>query len=260
MDVKPKILFGDVMHKRLFPKVNEFSYSIYYMALPLSKINQALENKYLKLNRWGFLSFYNKDHGDRSGADLNLWAQKILTDNNINDVNVEIILLTMPRVLGYVFNPVSFWYCYSRDSKLRAIIAEVNNTFGESHTYICAFDNKDQITKEDTFHSQKLFHVSPFLQREGGYQFRFAINDKSMGAWIDYYSENKEKQLITVLTGQFSDLTLQSCRRAFWKYPLITIKAILLIHWQALKLFAKRCEYAPKPVQIMDKITKTTQD
>lgn len=118
MELNPKILFGRVMHKRLFPKVNAFNYGIYYLSLPLSQISTAIENKYFKINRWGLLGFYNKDHGNRDGSNLNNWAQKILKDNGIDKADGEIILIAMPRVFGYVFNPVSFWYCFDKSKNL----------------------------------------------------------------------------------------------------------------------------------------------
>lgn len=244
------------MHKRLFPKINQFTYGIYYLALPLSKINQSLEEQGLKYNRFGLLSFYDKDHGDCDGSDLRKWADKTLQSQNIEDVDGEIILLTMPRVFGYVFNPVSFWYCFEKDQNLKAVICEVNNTFGEMHTYVCTYD-EGSIEKDAVMATEKVFHVSPFLTREGGYKFRFVLNDKNMGAWIDYFHKNGEKQLLTALSGTFKPLTRQTLRKAFWQYPLITLKAIFLIHWQALKLFAKGIEYVPKPAQLLKRVTKT---
>lgn len=244
------------MHRRLFPKINQFTYGIYYLALPLSKIGKSLENTYLKYNRFGLMSFYNKDHGDRDGTDLRQWADKTLKSQNIDSVDGEIILVTMPRILGYVFNPVSFWYCFDKEQTLKAVICEVNNTFGETHTYVCAYE-QNSIERDTMMKTDKVFHVSPFLTRDGGYQFRFALNDKNMGAWIDYFHENGKKQLLTALSGTFTPMTRQSLRKAFWKYPLVTLKAIFLIHWQAVKLFAKRVEYVPKPAQLLKRVTKT---
>jgi len=244
------------MHKRLFPKVNAFNYGIYYLSLPLSKINSSIENKYFKLNRWGFLSFYNKDHGDRSGDTLENWAQDVLKSQGVDKANGEIILITMPRVFGYVFNPVSFWYCYDNQEKLRAVICEVNNTFGQTHTYICAHDDQREITQDDYMSGMKVFHVSPFLEREGSYKFRFSLKNDKVGAWIDYFDGGTQKKLLTALSGNLVELNKISCGRAFWRYPLITIKSILLIHWQAVKLFVKGCEYVPKPVQKQEKVTR----
>lgn len=255
---QPQILFGKVMHKRLFPKVNQFTYGIYYLVLPLSKIGKSIENSYLKYNRFGLISFYNKDHGDRDGSNLRAWAGKILTDQNVKGVDGEIVLVALPRILGYVFNPVSFWYCYDKTHNLRAVICEVNNTFGETHTYVCEYDENDRVgTKDQVMEADKVFHVSPFLTRDGGYRFRFAMDAQKMGAWIDYFHTNGQKQLLTALSGTFQDLDRKSCGRAFWRYPLVTFKAIFLIHWQAVKLFVKKVEYVPKPKQIITRVTKT---
>lgn len=244
------------MHKRLFPKINQFTYGIYYLALPLSKIGKGIENSYLKYNRFGLMGFYNRDHGHRDGSDLRKWVDKILLDQDVQRVDGEIVLVTMPRILGYVFNPVSFWYCYDKSQNLHAVICEVNNTFGETHTYVCEFDQETP-AKEQIMETDKVFHVSPFLTRDGGYRFRFAIGDQKMGAWIDYYHRNGQKQLLTALSGTFVDLDRKSCTRAFWRYPLVTFKAIFLIHWQALKLFAKKIKYVPKPEQKTIRVTKT---
>ncbi len=244
------------MHKRFFPKVNAFNYGIYYLSLPLSKINNTIENRYFKLNRWGFLSFYNKDHGDRNGGDLKEWAHDILGQHDIKNIDGEIVLVTMPRVFGYVFNPVSFWYCHDKDQKLRAVICEVNNTFGQTHSYICAHDDGKEITGDDVMTGQKVFHVSPFLQREGHYKFRFSQTPKKFAAWIDYYDAQNQKKLITALSGHYQDLDISAASKAFWRHPLITIKSIFLIHWQAVKLFAKKCQYVPKPVQNNDRTSR----
>ncbi len=257
MDVTvPQIMFGKVMHKRLFERVNQFTYGIYYLALPLSSLKNPIENFYFKYNRLGLLSFFDKDHGNRDGQDLEKWARDILSTHKLDKADGEIVLVCMPRVFGYVFNPVSFWYCYGRDEKLRAVICEVNNTFGETHSYVCAHDDQAEIQKDDILSGQKIFHVSPFLEREGSYKFRFTLPDDKMGVWIDFFDAQGEKKLLTALNGKFSPLSQSVCARAFWAYPLVTIKAITLIHWQAMKLFFNRIVYVPKPVQLETKITR----
>jgi DUF1365 family protein len=259
MEVKPKIIFGYIMHKRLFPKINSFNYRIYYLQLPLSQINSSLENKFFKINHWGLLSFYNRDHGYRNNENLENWARNTLKKHHITRADGEIILVTMPRVLGYVFNPISFWYCYSQTGTLRAIICEVNNTFGESHSYVCAHNDQSEITSKDTLEGIKSFHVSPFLEREGVYKFRFAPKNDSMGVWIDLYDAQGQKKLITTLTGKTKEWNQDHLFHAFWRYPLVTFKAIFLIHWQAIKLFIKKIKFVPKPIQLKNKTTRTTK-
>lgn len=253
----PKILFGRVMHKRLFPKVNAFNYGIYYLALPLSALNKNLNNRYFKYERFGLLSFHTKDHGNRDGGDLAIWVRGLLSTYKIDKADGEIVLITLPRVLGYVFNPVSFYYCYDKAQKLRAVICEVNNTFGETHSYVCAHDDQRAITPDDNQQALKQFHVSPFLEREGHYDFRFKITDQKMMAMIDFHDDAGNKQLITTLNGTFEPLNKTTCRTAFWRYPLVTMKAIVLIHWQALKIITKGIKYIPKPKHLTPKNTAT---
>ncbi len=260
----PQILFGDVMHRRLFPKINAFNYRIYYLALPLSQIQTV---RSLKINKFAPLSFYTKDHGDKNADDLNQWPRDILKKYNVTKANGDIILICMPRIMGYVFNPISYWLCLDTQHNLRAVICEVNNTFGQSHSYLCVHEDESIITPQDQMTAQKNFHVSPFLKREGHYQFRFdwrAFADQDgkkprFGSWIDYYAASGEKQLVTSLIGRFDPLDKKNLKRAFWCYPLVTFKAITLIHWQALKLIAKGIKYVPKPPQKTERISKVSK-
>ncbi len=259
MEITPHILFGHVMHKRLFPKVNQFKYKIYYLSLPLSKINQGIENKYFKTNRWGLLSFYNKDHGQRDNSAPQEWVQNILHEHDIDKADGEITLITMPRVFGYVFNPVSFWYCYDKNKALRAVICEVNNTFGETHSYICAHEDQSEIKNDDIFIGKKAFHVSPFIERDGYYNFQFINTEHKISVTINLFDANDRKLLLTNITGELSPLSKNNCKKAFFAYPLITFKSIFLIHWQAMKLLWKRVVYIHKPTQIEPKTTKTLE-
>ena len=245
MEVIPNILFGKVMHKRLSPKVNAFNYGIYYFSLPLSQIDRIP----IPRNRFGMLSFYDKDHGYRDGRPLRPWAEGILSQYGISKATGEIVLVTLPRVLGYVFNPVSFWLCLDKKKQPRAVIVEVNNTFGESHTYLCAHTDQRPIRTDDWFEGDKLFHVSPFLKREGHYAFRFDLRANAYAIWINYYTASGKKQLLTSLAGKISPMNKASLRRAFFAYPLVTLKAITLIHYQALKLIAKGIQHIRKPEQ-----------
>ncbi len=255
LKVRPELFFGDVMHGRLFPKRNNFTYGIYYLSLPLSSLD-ALP---IARNKWAFLSFYDRDHGDCDGSDLNMWARDILKAHNLDRVaDGEITLMCMPRILGYVFNPVSFWLCHDVSGGLRAVLCEVHNTFGERHTYLCAHEDQRVIEYEDIMTAQKLFHVSPFLKREGHYTFRFDCRENKFKALIDFYDGQGRKQLVTALSGGFEAMTKSRIRKAFWGYPLVTFKAITLIHWQALKLVAKGIKYIPRPTQKKERLSATT--
>lgn len=251
MALKPSVMFGKVMHRRLFPKANGFLYSMYYLAFPLSKLNHLP----LAVDRFAALSFHNRDHAERDGGDIECWARNILHDQNIVEADGDIIILTLPRVLGYVFNPVSFWFCLDKCDNIRAVICEVNNTFGETHTYIAVHGDRRAIDKHDVLEGEKVFHVSPFMPREGHYSFRFKLEQEACGVWINYHDKTGAKQLTTALVGTLVPMTKQVLRKAFWGYPLITFRAMLLIHWQALKLVFKRCKYFAKPKQTKPNIT-----
>lgn len=251
----PSILFGNVMHARFFPKKNKFRYQIYYLSLPLSKLDEAP----IACNRFAPLSFYDKDHGECDGSALEPWARNILNDHDIDRANGEITLICLPRVFGYVFNPVSFWLCHDLEGNLRAVICEVHNTFGERHSYLCAYPDQRIIHEKCVLEGKKLFHVSPFLEREGHYTFRFDTRDDGFGAWIDFYDAKGHKKLITSLIGYTEAMNRKTLRKAFWAYPLITLKAIILIHWQALKIIMKGIKYIPKPLQNKEKISTTNK-
>lgn len=243
----PRILEGKVFHKRLFPAVNAFGYSVYYLALPLSQINNNLPLTY---NKAGLYAFFDRDHGFDDNRSCLEWAQNLLVQCDISEADGEIILIAFPRIFGYVFNPVSFWLCFDKDKNIRAVIYEVRNTFGEKHVYVCVHPDRRIISKDDILTAQKVFHVSPFLEREGHYEFRIHHTDDNFGVWIDYYDAAGDKKLITSLAGHFTPLTKDRLSACFWRYPLVTLKAIALIHWQAIKIILRKIRYIDKPKQL----------
>ncbi|MFK7866447.1 MAG: DUF1365 domain-containing protein [Alphaproteobacteria bacterium] len=262
----PKLLRAKVMHKRMRPKVNEFHYGVYYLCLPLNWLEQQTRNDaqeqdiMLPLNRFGLLSFHVKDHGHRDGSSLNEWAMTQLAAHDIGGVQ-SIILIAMPRIFGYGFNPVSFYLCHDENANLRAVILEVNNTFNETHSYICALPDGKNITADHMLKAAKLFHVSPFLPRTGEYHMRFDVNDTLFKAIIDYDDHQQAGLMLkTLLQGKFEPLTKQSLRRAFWQHKLLSLKVILLIHYQAFKLLFKKARYIKKPVQLSEKTSCNHQD
>jgi DUF1365 family protein len=284
LEIAPQIFTANVMHKRLAPRVNQFTYGVYYVALPLlmntsrtsesddpgscdetpdrsderSGCGQELERSFRLPVCEKVLCVRQQDYGPRDGTALEPWARAILSDYGLNEKVANIMLITMPRILGYGFNPVSFWMCLDDTGALRAVLSEVHNTFGEAHSYLCAHPDHRPIAKDDWLEAEKLFHVSPFLPRVGSYRFRFALADEKLGIWIDYHDEHGNPQLLTSLIGTLSPLSKASLRRAFWSHPLVTFKTITLIHWQALKLFRKGIRYIVKPLQKQTRISSTT--
>lgn len=250
--LNPAIITAKVMHKRLFPKVNQFTYGVYYLALPLSQ----LHNLTLPV----VTAFRPKDHGARDGSDLKGWIDAILAEKGI-EADGERVLIAMPRVLGYGFNPVSFWLCLDRQNNLRAMLYEVNNTFGQTHSYLCSHADGRPIKGDDVLIAEKLFHVSPFLPRDGEYHFRVRyLPEKSFGVWIDYYAADGRKQLLTAMTGKLSRLTRGNMWRHFFLHPLVTLKVIALIHAHALKLFARGIRYIPLPTQKNTRLSESRRE
>lgn len=241
----PQLYSAKVMHKRFFPKENAFSYRLYYLFLPLPAAPLS-----------GYLtSFHAKDVGNRDGSDPTPWVRNILAKYNLNQKTQTIILVTMPRVLGYVFNPVSFYLCLDEANLLRAVLYEAHNTFGEQHSYLCANSDHRPIGPDQWLEAEKVFHVSPFLERCGHYKFRFDLKVDKLGVWIDYYDAQQKKQLITSLMGTLEPLTPKALRQAFRRHPLVALKAIILIHWQALRLMMKGIGYITKPKAFLQKVT-----
>lgn len=253
----PQLFHGKVMHRRLSPRENLFTYGIYYVSLPLSRLHEAECGRWFTLNRLGINSFYDKDHGPRDGGDLLLWMRQILSDHDAGDINGEIVLLTMPRTFGYGFNPVSFWLCHDNNNILKAVLCEVSNTFGEMHNYLCMHPDQREILPGDIFESDKVFHVSPFLKREGRYIFRFTSTKENFGAWIDHEEVPGQKKLVTTLTGHFSPWEKGGLKALTLRYPLVSLRAIILIHWQALKLVSKGIRYIPKPEQLASRLSRS---
>jgi DUF1365 family protein len=159
----------------------------------------------------------------------------------------EILLLTLPRQFGYVFNPVSFWYCLDRDGGLRAVLCEVANTFGDTHNYLVAHDDGRPIAPGDWIEGRKVFHVSPFLPVEGVYRFSFALDERSVGAQI-HYGDAEGLVLATGLAGPRCTLDRAAVLRRYVANPLVALAVILRIHWQAFGLWRKRTRFHPRPV------------
>ena len=239
-----QLYLAKIHHKRFLPTENIFDYSGFYLKFSLDEMH-GLKSKFFGVNKFNLYSFYESDHGRRDGSSLKTWAKDILSQSQIPNFDGEIILQTFPRVFGYVFNPVSFWYCY-QDGKLVAIICEVNNTFGESHNYVLKNDPNNTITTLN-----KCFHVSPFYDIEGNYKFDFTQADKVS---INYYVRDVQ-QLRTGIEGKEIPFTDSNLIKLLFKYPLFTMFIVFLIHLQAAKLYIKKNKFYSKPEKIKSEVT-----
>jgi DUF1365 family protein len=246
----PLLGFGQVRHARLKPVRNAFVYGTYFLMLPMRSLSSKTGRdgaSALAYNRPGALSFFDCDHGDGRGPEAGgalAWLEALLESERIDGADGEIWLHCYPRVLGYTFKPVSFWYCHREDGSLRAIVVEVNNTFGERHCYLLDAPRFGVELRAD-----KVFHVSPFCPVEGSYRFRFMVtgDHRRTVACIDY-DDAAGPLLQTSVSGALEPLTHAAIRRALWSYPAMTLMVIARIHWQAAKLFFKRAPFFGKPL------------
>lgn len=245
----PLIGFGHVWHTRLRPRRHRFIVPTFFLMLPMRKLRAQPEAAgVLAMNRSGALAFRDTDHGDGRGPERGgalAWLEALLHSEGIADAQGEIWLHCYPRVLGYSFKPVSFWYCQRVDGTLRAIVAEVNNTFGERHAYLLDTPEYGQELR-----ARKVFHVSPFCPVEGGYRFEFrrtgADGLRSTRVRIDF-DDAQGPLLLTGIAGRLQRLDAASRRHALWRYPLMTMSVIARIHWHALLLWLKRAPFHSKP-------------
>ena len=234
---------GQTYHGRRGGIENAFRYSVDYLLFdPEAELRGP---RLFSRNRANLTSVQDRDHGGAPGQGRGaVWAREVLEANGI--VAGGLHLMAQPRVLGHVFNPVSFWLCYDQDD-LIAVIAEVSNTFGDRHSYLCRHADGHSILPDDTLRAVKIFHVSPFQPVEGGYTFRFDIRPDRIGIWIDYTAGNGG--LIATLTGRRRRLTTGAILAACLRRPFGSRRVLALIHWQALKLWWNGATYRPRPEQ-----------
>ena len=236
---EPQLAIGEVRHARLRPARNAFRYAGYFLLLPMRTLRDRPHADVAR-NRFALISFHDGDHGDGRPDSL-AWLDELLAREGVDDAHGEVWLHCYPRVLGYVFKPVSFWYCHRVDGTLRAVVAEVNNTFGERHCYLL-----DDVAWGRELRSNKVFHVSPFCSVEGDYRFRFMRTDDRCIARIEHH-DAQGALLLTSQSGRLEPFTRAGARAAFFGMPLMTLAVIVRIHWQALKLLAKRVPLRHKP-------------
>ncbi|MGF6768903.1 DUF1365 family protein [Paraburkholderia sp. GAS199] len=250
------LLNGKVMHERLRPKHHRFTYPVFYVRCDLDRLD-SLDSGWFGVDRWRPLSLYRRDHGPRDGSDLAAWMRAQLAAAGITQADGRIWLQAFPRVFGYAFNPISFWYCHDRDGRLRALLAEVRNTFGDRHSYLLSAPNHAPITRDTPLTCRKVLHVSPFCRVEGGYAFRVNEAPTSASVAIDY--EDAEGLLIrTALGGRLTPMTRTTALAALLRQPLLSVAVVARIHWQAARLALKKAPFYgkhPAPARSADAST-----
>ena len=246
------IYIGNVIHKRFKPKIHFFKYKVFSILLDISEID--ILDKSLKIfsyNKFNIVSFYDADHGPRDGTSIKEWVIKNLNDNRINTENIKIKLLCYPRIFGYVFNPLSVFFIYNKNSELISILYEVKNTFGEQHTYVFKTKENENYIKHTC---KKKFHVSPFIEMDCTYFFRILKPSEKISVIIDQYDE-EGKLLYASQDGDRIEFNNKNLVLSYLRHPLMTFKIIVAIHFEAFKLWTKGIKFVKKRLKIKNNIS-----
>jgi DUF1365 family protein len=233
--VRSALYTGSLTHSRRTPARNTFRYPISYWLLDLDELPE-LERRLrgFGVNRRALVSFRDRDHLD--GAPLKQAVIDFAGDPTIS----RVLVLTQPRVLGYVFNPVSFYWCYRADGELACMVAELNNTFGERLPELLRGGSLE-------YEHAKRLHVSPFFGLDQSYEYAFSQPGDEVWARIHVRDGDGRKPLTAVLHGRRRELTQTNLARVLVRYPLQPLQVIALIHWQAFRLWLKRVPFHHKP-------------
>ena len=241
---------GEVTHTRFKPVRHFLKYKTFSLLIDLDEIN--LLDKSIGIfshNKFNIFSFYDKDHGDRDGGNLKDWVISNLKKFQIKENITNIKVLCYPRILGYVFNPLSIFYCYEKD-KLVAIFYEVKNTFNEQHTYIFKIKNNEEIIQK----CRKKFYVSPFMDMETFYNFKLLNPNDKLSVFIKQ-TDADGTILTATQTGDKKEFSFKQLAINFLKYPLMTIKIIGSIHYEALLLWKKGAIYRKRDVKLKNNLS-----
>ena len=241
---------GEVTHTRFKPVRHFLKYKTFSLLIDLDEIN--LLDKSIGIfshNKFNIFSFYDKDHGDRDGGNLKDWVISNLKKFQIKENITNIKVLCYPRILGYVFNPLSIFYCYEKD-KLIAIFYEVKNTFNEQHTYVFKIKNNEEIIQK----CRKKFYVSPFMDMETFYNFKLLNPNDKLSVFIKQ-TDADGTILTATQTGDKKEFSFKQLAINFLKYPLMTIKIISSIHYEALLLWKKGAIYRKREVKLKNNLS-----
>lgn len=236
-----------VMHRRRIAPLYRFVYRVFYLLVDIDRLPELHRRQRLfSHNRHNLLSLRDRDYGD--GRGLRAWAEQLLRAQGVELAGGRIRLLTLPRVLGFAFNPISLWYCEHRDGALRAVIVEVRNTFGEKHSYVLASGGAP-MPYEAVVDKDKCFHVSPFLDRVGNYRFALSEPGEQLRMVI-HETRDGAPVMDATLAAQRRPLSDAALLGQVLKMPWMTAKVVAGIHWEACKLWLRGAGYRAKPAQL----------
>ncbi|MDN3516151.1 DUF1365 domain-containing protein [Aquisalimonas lutea] len=250
----PALYTGTVTHRRFGDVPYRFSYRVPSLLLDIDGIDAAVRGlRLLSRNRFNLFGFHDRDHGPGDGSPLRPWIDGVLAEAGVALAGGRVLLLCMPRVLGYGFNPLSLWYCYHADGSLRAVLCEVRNTFGERHGYLLHGQGRPMASPVRD-QAGKVFHVSPFFPVAGHYRFRLAPPGASFTTAVGYHQGGRTR-LAAVQQGRRRPLRDRELLRAAWRYPFAGRAVMAAIHWQALKIWLRGGQLHRKPTRPREDIS-----
>ena len=245
-----KIYTGKVIHRRFKPKEHYFKYSVFSLLIDLDELEDIQkEISIFSYNKFNIISFFDKDHGERDSSSLKDWVYSNIKTLGIEE-EVKIKLLCYPRIFGYVFNPLSIFFVYDKNSKLIAILYEVKNTFGEQHTYV--FKTNDETVIQNN--CKKQFYVSPFIEMNCEYSFKILKPEEQLSVVINQ-SDEEGKLLFASQDGIAQEFNNKNLIISFLSHPLMSFKVIAAIHYEAFKLWIKRIKLVTKKINLRNNIT-----
>ena len=246
------IYSGFVTHRRFKPKRHFFTYKTFSLLIDLNEIeNLGKKIQFFSYNKFNILSFYDEDHGPRDGSSLVNWVKTTLADAKINIGLGTIKLLCYPRIFGYVFNPLSIYYCYDENLQLKAILYEVKNTFNEQHTYVFSVSSSSNLILHKC---NKKFYVSPFMEMKTFYNFRLLNPGKTLNVFIK--QGDIEGTLFTACqVGKKIEMSSKNLLFQFFLHPLMSFKVILAIHFEAFRLWIKGVKHVKRKIKIKNNLS-----
>ncbi|WP_063693509.1 DUF1365 domain-containing protein [Bradyrhizobium stylosanthis] len=239
------LYWGKVMHARWRPVQHRFTYRVMSLLIDLDRLNEADRQSWLfGINRAAPFSFHERDHGDGKGAGLGQYARQLAAERGVDLAGGRVLLLCYPKVLGYVFNPLSIYFCYGASGNLALLIYEVRNTFGEMHSYVLPVQEDGASCVVRQRHS-KTFYVSPFMEMETHY--RFSVSPPRQDVKVRIVQIGAQGAMFAAaFCGRRRALTSYTLLTALFRLPLLTFKVIAAIHWEAMRLWLKGVPYVPR--------------
>jgi hypothetical protein len=243
MTATAQLYVGCTTHARFKPQPHKFRYGVFQILVDIDRSEEAFQGlRTLSVGRFGLFSFEARDHGYRDGRSLRTWVEAQLATARTPATAATIRLLCFPRILGFVFNPLSIFFVHDAEDRLEAVIYEVNNTFGQTHAYVTPATGEGDQRQE----AEKVFYVSPFYGVEGGYRFRLSPPSEGFDLVICKHMAG-ETDFVATLNAERRPLTDAALMRLFFAMPFMTLGVVAAIHWEALRLWVKGATFHSRP-------------